>query len=1013
GKLAPGEQCEPSLGIPPGGPSNCTLGGTIYCSNTCQIACTAGTPYTGTCGDGSVQASEACDDGVNNGQPGYCNVTCSGYGSFCGDGVLSPVDEFSIGCECDSGAQATCNATSFNYTPIAGQACTKAGCAAPGTAHEYLCVQADEECDVVAGLAAYSCPANKSLYCDGSCQRACTTVDVDASGMRRNVPVYEHYFEQGTEADHDYTLLPKADTPYVTKGIAFYAYPSASALGADSVWRFKSQTTADHYLSTNAAPKSGYASLGAAFRAYRLDPSLPHVVPVYEFREFGTIPTGPTNYSAYYSFNDASAVQATDYSSGGNNGTLMNGAFPSPVNPVIPNLQRGVSLDGVNDHARIPHSAGDNDGSSGSITVSGWVYRTQAADWQRFVTKSFWDPGASPWPSPYLSYHSQFNQTTAGDDKLSVAVNAAGKECWSGTTTQIPLNTWTHLAFSFNGSTLSVYYNGVLEASNSGPLCAGAISTNTLDVGIGAGLDPLAPPAFQNPFAGSIDDVRIYNYALSASEISAIYLNALGGTIGSGEHYYSRSTAPRLTTQSTPYAIMNGGGPVFHALVGPFQETCGNDVLEGNETCEPDTYQTPIPAQSSLAQQYQCGAIFTTLACQTYGGYCGDASHDAPFEQCDEGTANTCARTGSPCTSDFNCSVSSCLGGVCDLDPGTTCTKNADCKGVNTCQGNGTTCDNSGGNCVYCSDNCSQGFLPRNFCGDGIVNYGADGSPGGGDDIEICDSGLQNNGRSGFCNATCSGPTGAVCGNLVAEGLCSLDTTTLCNPMQGRCLNNPLTSCNPYPLPTPPYSQHDICDILFPGDQCIPYSVCEQSGLGSCDGEICDAGPRNGTWSFTCDVVAPGSLPYKCNKTSDCALAAGGPGGNCIGVPEPYCSFSCQSYTDARCGDGFIQLPNSQGTDEACDHGVNNGKPGYCNTACTDITPSVCGDGVVAPGTCSVSVEPGTTIPLKCDKSDQCPLYISGRCSVGGAACDPTAQPDTCNVAGNGSCVPGEVCNRT
>ncbi|MEK7584058.1 MAG: hypothetical protein AAB490_02350, partial [Patescibacteria group bacterium] len=34
-------------------------------------------------------------------------------------------------------------------------------------------------------------------------------------------------------------------------------------------------------------------------------------------------------------------------------------------------------------------------------------------------------------------------------------------------------------------------------------------------------------------------------------------------------------------------------------------------------------------------------------------------------------------------------------------------------------------------------------------------------------------------------------------------------------------------------------------------------------------------------------------------------------------------------------------------------------------------------------------------------------------CSVGGAACDPTAQPHTCNVEGNGSCVPGQVCNRT
>jgi hypothetical protein len=44
-----------------------------YCNTTCDGTIPA--PY---CGDGNVDAGETCDDGVNNGQPGYCNATCDG-----------------------------------------------------------------------------------------------------------------------------------------------------------------------------------------------------------------------------------------------------------------------------------------------------------------------------------------------------------------------------------------------------------------------------------------------------------------------------------------------------------------------------------------------------------------------------------------------------------------------------------------------------------------------------------------------------------------------------------------------------------------------------------------------------------------------------------------------------------------------------------------------------------------------------------------------------------------------
>ncbi len=50
-----------------------------------------------TCGDGHVAGGEVCDDGLNNGSYGFCDLACTGLGSRCGDGNLDP------GEACDDG----------------------------------------------------------------------------------------------------------------------------------------------------------------------------------------------------------------------------------------------------------------------------------------------------------------------------------------------------------------------------------------------------------------------------------------------------------------------------------------------------------------------------------------------------------------------------------------------------------------------------------------------------------------------------------------------------------------------------------------------------------------------------------------------------------------------------------------------------------------------------------------------------------------------------------------------
>jgi hypothetical protein len=77
-------------------------------------------------------------------------------------------------------------------------------------------------------------------------------------------------------------------------------------------------------------------------------------------------------------------------------------------------------------------------------------------------------------------------------------------------TSQLPLATWTHLAVTYDGSMLRLYVNGVQFGSRT---VSGALLTSTGALRIGGN------NIWGEFFAGRIDDVRIYNRALTAAQI--------------------------------------------------------------------------------------------------------------------------------------------------------------------------------------------------------------------------------------------------------------------------------------------------------------------------------------------------------------------------------------------------------------------------------------------------------------------------------------------------------------
>ncbi len=155
-----------------------------------------------------------------------------------------------------------------------------------------------------------------------------------------------------------------------------------------------------------------------------------------------------------------------------------------------------------------------NEGWAGGykdITISVWVYSRGGSNWNRIL-----DFGNNT--SNYM-----FLCVNPGSVNRSVrfAVNVNGTEqSVTSPAEALPDNTWTHVAATLTGTTARLYINGELVATNTSftnePVQYGPTTQNWLgrsQWGDGDGY-----------FNGSLDDLKIYNYALTTEEIAKEYL---------------------------------------------------------------------------------------------------------------------------------------------------------------------------------------------------------------------------------------------------------------------------------------------------------------------------------------------------------------------------------------------------------------------------------------------------------------------------------------------------------
>jgi len=197
----------------------------------------------------------------------------------------------------------------------------------------------------------------------------------------------------------------------------------------------------------------------------------------------------------WWKFDETEGGNASDSSSSNNVGKLSGNP---QWRPSAGKIGGALKLDGVDDYVETDYAA-----DLPVWTVAVWVNSPAAPT------------SAGPSGPVHREKNYQINWNHVMDDFRGAAGTQVGGVWHAASFRELQANTWYHLVATYDGDNLKAYKDGVLITNNSAPSGNPDAENETLKLGRHA--------VSSDYFGGTIDDVRIYNYALSEGKITALY----------------------------------------------------------------------------------------------------------------------------------------------------------------------------------------------------------------------------------------------------------------------------------------------------------------------------------------------------------------------------------------------------------------------------------------------------------------------------------------------------------
>jgi len=180
------------------------------------------------------------------------------------------------------------------------------------------------------------------------------------------------------------------------------------------------------------------------------------------------------------------------------------------------NRDNALDFDGINSDTELPNSL--ITAISQDLTIEAWVKPRTTGGWESIVHNMEWTGGGSPVFSGYsLVIH------PGGIIRASI-FTGTNNQYSIVSPTGISTGTWSHVAMTYEGTTLSIFINGVLVASQA---ASGAIDYNPSPLGYYIGRYHDSNESHY--FDGEIEEVRLWDVARTEDEIRENMHLTLGG----------------------------------------------------------------------------------------------------------------------------------------------------------------------------------------------------------------------------------------------------------------------------------------------------------------------------------------------------------------------------------------------------------------------------------------------------------------------------------------------------
>jgi len=202
---------------------------------------------------------------------------------------------------------------------------------------------------------------------------------------------------------------------------------------------------------------------------------------------------------------DITADQIIDRSGQENHGGFLNGATTSAT--TRGKIGQALEFDGDDDYVVIPNSGNLNSSITTEVAISAWI----KADGSSFALET--GIVTEAYNQASIDNNVVFAIHAAATTKVTAGFYSAG---WKriNQSGDFSFGRWVHVVGTYDGSIIKLYIDGVLDNTLSN---ATGLPTGTDEWRIGRRWD------LSTEFDGLIDDVRIYNRALSEDEITRLY----------------------------------------------------------------------------------------------------------------------------------------------------------------------------------------------------------------------------------------------------------------------------------------------------------------------------------------------------------------------------------------------------------------------------------------------------------------------------------------------------------